>query len=58
MNGNQRPERRPLTLGPLALRRLGTCQRLTNHSPVNSQLARHPFYRPDAELVFPPDLLE
>jgi hypothetical protein len=55
---DQQSRRQPLTLRPLALRRRGTRQRLTNHSPVYSQLARHPFYRTKAELVFPPDLLE
>ena len=38
---DQRSERRPLTLRALARRRRGTRQRLTNHAPVHSQLARH-----------------
>ena len=51
-------ERRPLSRRSPALRRRGTRQRLTNHAPVYSQLVRHPLHAPDAELVFPPDLLE
>jgi hypothetical protein len=50
--GNQPPQYRPLTMRPPAFRRLGTRQCLTNHSAVNSQLAHHPFYRTNAELVF------
>jgi hypothetical protein len=55
---NQRPDYRPLALGPRALRRLGARQCLTHHPAVDAQLARNPLYRPDAEVVFPPNLLE
>ena len=55
---NQRSDHRPLALAQLALWRLGVGQGLAHHPAVDSQLAGDPLYRPDAELVFPPNLLE
>jgi hypothetical protein len=56
--GNQRSHRRPLALAPLARRRLRVSHCLAHHPPMHSQLAGDPLDRPDAELVFPPNLLE
>src|ERR1700741_2458835 len=54
----QRPDYRPLPLDRLAPRRLGAGQRLAHHPAMHAQLGRHPLNRSNAELVFPPDLLE
>src|ERR1700674_15054 len=40
--GNQRPDYRPLALGPLALRRLGARQCLTHHPAVDGATRRPP----------------
>src|SRR5271166_3581559 len=56
--GNRRLQFRSRSNSDFSIPRDRAGQRLAHQPPMNSQLSRHPFDRPRAEVVLPPNLLK
>jgi hypothetical protein len=55
---HQRPDRRPLALGPFARRGHGARQRLADQPAMDAERPRHPLDGADAELILAANGLE